>query len=498
MCSTLGGLLFGRSLNISIDCNASNMTCSRIALVNTYFVQNFAGVSGSAIWTTDPHGVLVSCGPIKPHDDIIDRDGHSPLVFVHPKRLCPSWTGNRLARDAPGDVVGTYGRALSFSTSLENEVHVIGDVESGFVLKNVASGRQLPMILITVLDAYGNGPLPTLPPTLEATMTSPDGFVQGTILINITAGSGNFSNIVGFKRPGNYTLRIFPNTITLHEAEIVVEVRECRVGEEPTTNGELCQECDAVSYNFNPNEDGGCTPCPNDATCEGRYIIPKDGYWHKTPCHRSVKECLVEEACSYGTRQEKIINHPISSFMDCGFNESMLVEYRDILCRKGYEGLLCGSCNKSYGLTMGFKCSKCPHAFASALTLVFITLVLLAISSSTVRGGLPVTTKAIEEARSSVSDTAQMQATVEPSEGGVNLEMVRMMIEGRVPSAYFRPRQKPSTSTEPPLNQTDDIHITRWITAEILKVEALFFCVFYEFAQDSDQFSSSDCSSSFY
>lgn len=471
---SLGGLLFIRPLNISIDCKAPNMNCGRVALLNTDFVNNTANFSGSAILTTDPEGVFISCSRTVLQYQFMDPLRLSSLDLAQPKRLCRSWTGNRLAMGAPGDVVGTYGRALSFSTGPENEAQIFEDVESGFILKNVVSGRQLPLINITVLDAYGNGPLPTTPHVLEATMTSPNGFFQGTIPVNITGGSGYFSEIVGFKPPGKYSFRIVPNTIMLKSVEIIVQVRECRIGEEPTVNGELCQECDAISYNFNPTKHGGCSPCPNDATCEGRFIVPNDGYWHKSPCHVNVKQCLSEEACAYRERQAQLNKHSVG-LKDCDFNESMLMDYSEVLCREGYEGSLCGSCAKKYGLSMGFKCSKCPHAFGSVLTLASVTLFLLAISSFTIRGGLPLKLTTFRAPIPSTSAPRSQSDQEQHGESGVNFEMVKMMVEGRVPSVYFRSKHEPSTTNAPPPDQARDIELTKWITSEIFKVNCLSY-----------------------
>lgn len=466
-----------RPQNVTIDCNARKTTCTRVLLLNSVFQDNSAGQSGAAVLTTDPEGVLISCIPQRLQTTFLDAEGVSALETMDPMGLCNSWMRNQVTSDAPGDTVGTFGRVLSFSTDPEEEGQIIGDIHSGFILQNVASGVQLPVIFITVLDAYGNGPMVTNPHRLEVTMVSPDGFFQGIITSNITGGVGNFSNIVGFKPPGNYTLRISPNTVTLPSAEIVVQIRGCQVGEEPTVGGELCQKCDAVSFNFNPEQPGGCTPCPSDATCESRFIVPKDGYWHKSPCHVNVKECLTDEACSYGDRQNQLREFT-DNLHDCGFNQSMLMEYSQVSCREGYEGLLCGSCAGAYGLSLGFKCSKCPHDFESVITLFFLTLYLLGLSSFTIRGGLPFSSRNSKTSLPSTSAARYDERGEDPQEVEVNFEMVEMLRDGYVPPEYFKKRKAERKLTEPtPQQQVNELQLTRWITTEIFKVS---FCIFQD------------------
>eukprot|EP00210_Caulerpa_lentillifera_P000359 g352.t1 len=478
-----GGLLFIRPPNITRQCNEPNMTCGRVVLLRTRFANNSAGFSGAAILTSDPEGVLFTCNNTDTQTEFMNRQDLNSLDLVHPKRLCRSWRRNRVRNNAHGGVIGNYGRYLSFSTASNDEVQIVGDVDSGFVFLNAVSGRQLPTVNITVVDSYGNGPIPTIPDTLEAIIFSPDEFFQGSIPIDITGGSGNFSSIVGFKKPGNYSIKIIPDIVTINVAELTVIVRACFIGEEPTTDDVLCQPCDSYSYNFNPTKVGGCSPCPIEATCENRFIVPKEGYWHKSPCQINVKECLTEEACSYKERQKNLTDFS-TDYFDCKFNQSMLELYGKELCREGYQGPLCGSCTASYGLSIGSKCSKCSHEIESVLLLIFFTLYLLAISSFTVRGGLPLKPKTPVSAVSTVSTLRFEQVRQQPQDVDINLQMVEWMAQGRVPSAYFRAREAPpssssalSSSNKIPPTQSSELELTRWITSEIFKVMINFLQV---------------------
>eukprot|EP00210_Caulerpa_lentillifera_P000358 g351.t1 len=471
-----GGLLFSRPLNLSIDCNRPNITCGHVVLLHTRFVDNTASFSGAAILTSDPEGVLFTCNNTDTQTEFIDRQDFNSLDLVHPKRLCKSWRRNHVTNNAHGGVIGNYGRHLSFSTASNGEVQIVGDVDSGFVFLNALSGRQLPTVNITVVDSYGNGPVPTIPNTLKATISSPENFFQGSIPIDITYGSGQFFDIAGFKKAGNYTITVLPNAMSVNEVNITVIVRSCLIGEEPTSDDVLCQSCDAASYNFDPTEAHGCSPCPIEATCEERFIVPKDGYWHKTPCQINVEKCLTEEACSYSHRRDNLMYFS-TEFFDCKFNQSILIYYGEVLCREGYEGPLCGSCTTSYGLSMSFECSKCPHASASVITLILLSLYLLAIAAFTIRGGLPLKIKTQVSFARSVSSVSFEEVQEQSRDVDINVQMVEWRSQSRMSSPYFQTSEVPTSSHSAPSssNEISPIHsseleLTKWITSEIFKV----------------------------
>jgi len=103
-------------------------------------VNNSAKVSGSAILTSDPNGVLVSCNPMEPQYDFIDQDLRNSLDHVHPKNTCRSWTGNRLATNSTELAISTFGQDLSFSIEHNESLEV----------SKLQSKRQMgsPMVII--------------------------------------------------------------------------------------------------------------------------------------------------------------------------------------------------------------------------------------------------------------------------------------------------------------------------------------------------------------
>lgn len=306
--------------------------------LNTSFVSNFAKQFASAILATNIEDVLVSCSYNEgPRTGFLDQGDLALLSHIDPERLCESWKGNRQALSSTKGVIGTFGKKLLIlpieSTNPSSDVQLCGNLTSGFILKNVRSGERLPQIKFMVVDAFGNGPATTPPPSFLVTINSPDMFFQGVMTIRITSGRGDISGIIGFKRPAYYAIKITPYISSIAESILKIHVRNCQIGEEPTLDYELCQDCGNFSYNFNVSHPRGCTQCPEGSTCEGRYIVPMDGYWHKGPCHDIVKECIAEDACKSATRHEDILDFT-RDLVDCNMTNSALEEYNNLQCNE--------------------------------------------------------------------------------------------------------------------------------------------------------------------
>eukprot|EP00210_Caulerpa_lentillifera_P000356 g349.t1 len=467
-----GGMAIKLFVDRNVQCKNRFVSCSRVILLNTNFTNNSAQSCGAAILSTDPHGVLVSCAyKQRKQESFLTDKQYQYFHSIHPKRLCSSWKGNWLPPSAYGGVVGTYGREFSFSLNSLNQVKMSGNISSGFVLKNVRSGERVSSILVTIVDIYGNGPAPTFDDPVEVVVSSPDGFFQGNISLLIQDSIGEINQIIGFKPPGNYTILIIPQNPVLITANLTVIVRGCQVDEEPTTGNELCQDCGQIAYNFNPLLPGGCTPCPAGATCEGRYIVPRRGKWHKSPCHIQIKNCLSEDACRYTDRRETLQQFT-TSFTDCSMNDSVLEEYSEIQCNKGYKGILCGSCKASYGLSSNFKCLHCPHIFVSILTLLISTGYLLATSTLSVQGALPSDITESEEQRE--IRTALLpygESSTPPSQQmEVNIDQNRSVNGGASATLAFNGQQRNSTVSNSIDENTNEIEVTKMKINETVKI----------------------------
>lgn len=93
------------------------------------------------------------------------------------------------------------------------------------------------------------------------------------------------------------------------------------------------------------------------------------------------------------------------------------------------------------------------------------------VASFTIRGGLPLNprirtllTRRIAQPNIVWNSTRSV---------AINIQMVEMMRDGYVPPEVINPNRQRSVSNEEPTRDIRDLELTRWMTTEILKVEAL-------------------------
>ena len=140
-------------------------------------------------------------------------------------------------------------------------------------------------------------------------------------------------NITGFAKSGNYTLRIDFEEEGLESYEIEVQVKECDIGHVRHENGDLCVSCSSSTFNFRPETEKTCHPCPEDGNCTFIYILPNEGYWNQMPCSEHIQRCLTSRACDHPERQERLDN-VTNSLTDCVFNETQIEAYNEAQCRE--------------------------------------------------------------------------------------------------------------------------------------------------------------------
>eukprot|EP00210_Caulerpa_lentillifera_P003953 g3772.t1 len=464
-----GGIfLFDSSLNESVSCSYSNVTCGHIILLNTNFVRNFANLYGAAIFTIHANEVLIDCDSKEGRS----QDFLNPKNFslINPSQLCKGWIGNYVLSIKDGGIVGTFGQEARLSIALDNEVKLIGDKQTRYVLTNVLGGRKLPIMYVTAVDEYGLGPAPTLIQSFGAQLWSPNGFIRGEYPTTILFGFGNFSEVAGFARPGNYTLEIEFDNPTFKSIYMIVIVRECRIGEEPTVDKLTCQDCDKLSYNFNPKKARGCKQCPNGGDCTGMFIVPKKGYWHKSPCHAQLQQCILEEACSCDNRYKTLMNIT-KNFTNCNFNKAQVDVYNNKLCHEGYEGPLCGSCKKSYGLSSSFECVRCGLIILSLLKMIASVCYLLFGTSLTIKGILPLASR---QQTNQNEETPLLEANAQPIESAGN-NRTRAENGGAISLSQIEIVPEASTSSYA-THQEEDIEIIKQHLTEAFKVIFFVHC----------------------
>lgn len=317
--------------------------------MDTDFANNHAAFNGTVILTTS-EGVLASCGNYRSVRGFLSRGQIASLLAFRPTPTCRSWHGSSRLNGTEGSLFAFYRMALFFSTDIDEEATIESKEGSTPVLHNGRKRTQLAALGVKILDTFGNDPLPTVLDGIELTMLSSKNFFRDPVRVALHGGIGRFTNVTGFLPPGNDTLVIRSNTRILEEGSLILYLRECKVGEEPTAGQERCQSCANVSYNFNPTKPRGCTACPKDATCEGRYIVPEPGYWHKSPCHKNVQSCLNDKACHESDRQNKLADFT-KSFADCNITNGSRKAYEQALCQEvpcsSYIHLWCNALSAS-------------------------------------------------------------------------------------------------------------------------------------------------------
>ena len=123
------------------------------------------------------------------------------------------------------------------------------------------------------------------------------------------------------QRKKTYTLRIDYRstselqTLNVNSSFVRVTMRPCKIGERTVSKeGENleCQECGQGEFQPFPDRND-CPPCneaENHTQCDGKTIVPRDGYWHATSFSFAAQQCIGHDACRSSedgeTRTEKL------------------------------------------------------------------------------------------------------------------------------------------------------------------------------------------------
>lgn len=100
-----------------------------------------------------------------------------------------------------------------------------------------------------------------------------------------------------------------------------------------------------------------------------------------------------------------------------------------------------------------------------------VTLYLLALAAFTIKGCLPIDKKKAQNRSIRVPSNASFGASNQDPE--VNIEMVRMIVEGHVPPEYFQRRQEEASTSQAPeesVETENQYDLTKWKTTEVFKV----------------------------
>ena len=155
-----------------------------------------------------------------------------------------------------------------------------------------------------------------------------------------------------FNNPGSILTLNFeailsnPSMVFSSSLDLIVEVRECIVGEALGADGS-CTQCEPGKYLLELSEQPQvCSDCLANADCfGGAMLAPSPGYWRPSNNSVYIYECYVKSAC-IGSSDPAVSG--ISSYSPLGD------------CHPSYEGRLCAQCKEGFTRNSHFQCSKCP------------------------------------------------------------------------------------------------------------------------------------------
>ena len=312
-------------------------SCSVAAIANTTFQNNEARVAGGAIFANSPRLIRFSCSAtVEEHPEFSSYQSAEWRNLRRLKKLrdiCITWRNN--SAKAHGPSVGTC--RLPVVEEREDKIIAIPEKNMSFLIKGYVSGEELPIIKVQLLDELGQVPL-KYAHGIEAKMSAPKTFLTCTITKPILKGRASFSGIRGFVPPGNHSLSIELIGAALEKnISIIVNVEDCSIGQVASSGG-LCADCSTTSYNVGNTDT--CNPCPENANCTSRVILPADGYWHITPCSVKIQRCLTAHACKFEKRSEKL-QKLTKELTSCDFDPKFIKNYAETQCTKVFTVPLC-------------------------------------------------------------------------------------------------------------------------------------------------------------
>eukprot|EP00210_Caulerpa_lentillifera_P007460 g7130.t1 len=376
-----------------------------LVILNSTFTKNAAGRSGGFLISYNRTKVLAECTSSMENNRL-------DLNFINKTRIkvlrqnqsgyCPQWNNEENEKNVSAVSSYVANCTASMVNDDNDDDNRDGTQTDEEPVYETIPGQRLPSILVNCYDEFGNvfksdgnGFTATLQSKKESDR-------QGIFVTNLTDGTGNFTGVrnpadaTSFNEPYTYELEISFSLDYVPPTAIEVHVRACRINEQKEIAGVLCKPCDATQYNFDPMNKP-CKSCDNTLNCTGTFVRPSENYWHASPCHVPAKKCLTAYACEGAIDVEEKLNtfgyKNISSALDeynCTMSDDAIKEYQKLLCKEGYKGVLCGSCNETYGRSLSFACTKCNGAGFSVLILAAVCAWLAAIAAITIRGSMTI------------------------------------------------------------------------------------------------------------
>ena len=478
----IGGLYFTSS-NRSAECSNPGARCTVAVLSETAFVDNEASSIGGALFSNELGAIRVACSSQDKRlkSEFYTREEWESMDSLKSNTdLCDGWKGNRA--DTYGPTAASYIRTVKKTIRYDHDNTSVVVQGNTHVILNQRSGSHLPTILLQATDELGQGPaIGASNETIEAIMTSPDGFFVGLIRVSLAFGEAVISGIAEFAPPGTYEILIAFSDESMETFALEVHIRECLINEAWTEEGPACRECSAAMYNFLPDDEMGCRPCPDKAICESRVIQPVKGYWHQTPCSEHIQRCTKFKACDFADRENRLMEIGDAT-MTCDFDNDQLADYTEAQCRKvrpnphhtslqnrygyvqGHTGPLCGACEAGYGRSQSSLCKDCFVKFGNVMLVLISCLILLSLCCLFVRSNVVSFSAAIrrEQIPTTPSEGPSTSSNLSPAE----MNAVKVWSPDRVVNSGKTPQQV-SGRRQLAVNAPE---LAKWKTTEMLKV----------------------------
>eukprot|EP00347_Sterkiella_histriomuscorum_P024040 403332515 len=348
-----------------------------------YFEQNYAGISGGAIYWQDIEPIYLNKSQLVYKNNLAKIYGPNIGCFAQKIMMINE---------------DTYDQILN-SRILQSMQEPLANTSQS----NFRSGDYLPQMYLALVDQYGQILQTDSQSKLQITINqrgqpkdqqkqglySP--IVEGQTIFYAKNGIFKVNGILFTASPG-YQYDVIFNTDGIDQNKpsnikylqdqasekaifnMTVALRECEVGEKFSEKGS-CEQCiSGTQYSLiKMTSPGSCLTCPTSvALClGGSHIGPRPGYWRKSNTTQTFIECLNTNACLGMIPPE--------------FNEQGS-------CLRGYSGILCSTCQIDFSRTGNYECSLCPEEEQNILRLVGVTVfavvIVIALIRSTLNGAL--------------------------------------------------------------------------------------------------------------
>lgn len=437
-----GGLFLSTeedSVNWVEECTANNRStssllsmhpCRALRLRGLSFNNNSAQFAGGGIFASNLTHVFYSAATEEASDV-----PYLPLV-----RLPESddLGQNSVSPGGFGPNIASLAVGLRVQHPLVNE-------STGLLISNHSSGQSnpLPVISLEILDQMDQRISAGIADSILSVHVSSEldrngsSILAGQIDAIAEAGVVNFSALAILAPAGNYHLEFLPPRQSIRSVVSEIQVRSCLLGEINNTASSICEFCGFESFSFS-TERRQCETCPTHGRCNGgSSLVPEEKYWHSSPFSTILHECFHQEACNYKNRTQRLEEQHFLRKQDFLSRLQDDAEGADITndeypqCAEGYEGPLCGACEKGYGRTGGKTCEECGSRSRTATVVVLLAFWQLVLLSITIRSALV-----------SMKD----------------MEYILKLTAQNTPATAAPPPAQPSTSSTPPQSS---IHASR-------------------------------------